>query len=83
MGLLIVAIFLSYSRGSLGAAALGFVMLLGAVAVIGEADTPWRFALLVAPAVLLVLALALGIAAWKRPYASSLRARRGAGRRPL
>ena len=68
---------------ALGAAALGFVTLLGAVAVIAEASTPWRFALLVPPALLLVLALALSIAAWKRPYAPSLAARRDAGRRPL
>ena len=57
--------------GALGAGALGFLTLLGAVAVIAEASTPWRFALLVVPAVLLVLALALSVAAWKNPYAPS------------
>jgi hypothetical protein len=55
--------------GALGAGAIGFLTLMAAVAVIAEANTPWRFALLVVPAVLLVLALALSIAAWKRPYA--------------
>lgn len=69
--------------GALGAGALGFLTLMGTVAVIAEASTPWRFALLVVPAVLLVLALALSIAAWKRPYAPSLGSRRDAGRRPL
>jgi hypothetical protein len=54
---------------ALGAAALGFLTLLGAVAVIAEASGAWRFALLVVPAVLLVLALVLSIAAWKQPYA--------------
>lgn len=57
--------------GALGAAALGFLTLMAALAVIAEASTPWRFALLIVPAVLLVLALALSIAAWKRPYASA------------
>jgi hypothetical protein len=69
--------------GALGAGALGFLTLMGAVVAIAEASTPWRFALLVVPAVLLVLALALSIAAWKRPYAPSLGSRRGSGRRPL
>jgi hypothetical protein len=55
--------------GALGAAALGFLTLMAALAVIAEASTAWRFALLIVPAVLLVLALALSIAAWKRPYA--------------
>lgn len=58
--------------GALGAAALGFLTLMAAVAVIAEASTPWRFALLVVPAVLLVLALALSIAAWKRPYSPAV-----------
>jgi|SRR5687767_5575989 len=69
--------------GALGAAALGFVTLMGVVAVISESTTPWRFVLLVVPGLLLLLALVLSIAAWKRPYAPSLGARRGVGRRPL
>jgi hypothetical protein len=69
--------------GALGAAALGFLALMAAVAVIAEASSPWRFALLALPAVLLVLALTLSIAAWKRPYAPALGSRRGDGRRPL
>jgi len=63
--------------GALGAGALGFLTLMGAVAAIAEASTPWRFALLVVPAVFLVLALVLSIAAWKQPYAPAV----GAGRR--
>jgi hypothetical protein len=67
--------------GALGAAALGFVTLMGAVAAIAEASGAWRFALLVVPAVLLVLALALSIAAWKRPYGPAHGAPRRGGRR--
>ena len=63
--------------GALGAGALGFLTLMGAVAAIAEASTPWRFALLVVPAVFLVLALALSIAAWKQPYGPAA----GTGRR--
>jgi hypothetical protein len=59
--------------GALGAGALGFLTLMAAVAVIAEASTPWRFGLLIVPAVLLVLALVLSIAAWKRPYAPTAR----------
>ena len=58
--------------GALGSGALGFLTLMAAVAVIAEASTPWRFAVLIVPAVLLVLALVLSIAAWKRPYAPSV-----------
>ena len=56
--------------GALGAAALGFLTFMAAVAVVAQASTPWRFATLVVPTALLGLALALGIAAWKRPYAA-------------
>ena len=63
--------------GALGAGALGFLTLMGAVVAIAEASTPWRFALLVVPAVFLVLALALSIAAWKQPYGPAA----GTGRR--
>lgn len=63
--------------GALGAGALGFVTLLGAVAVIAEASSPWRFVLLLVPAALLVLAVVLSIAAWKRPYAPVERSPRG------
>jgi hypothetical protein len=56
---------------------------MAAVAVIAEASSPWRFALLALPAVLLVLALTLSVAAWKRPYAPALGSSRGGGRRPL
>ena len=54
---------------ALGAAAVGFLALMGVVVVLAEAGTPWRFALLGVPILLLVLALVLSIAAWKRPYA--------------
>lgn len=67
--------------GALGAAALGFVTLMGAVAVIAEASGAWRFALLVVPAVLLALAMVLSIAAWKRPYGRAHGAPQRGGRR--
>jgi hypothetical protein len=62
---------------ALGAAAVGFVTLMGVIALITEVDSAWTVALLVVPAAILVLAVVLSIQAWKHPYA-----RDRAGSRP-
>lgn len=61
---------------ALGTAALGFVTLMGVIVLVSEAESSWTIALLAVPAAILVLALVLSIAAWKRPYAQSARSRR-------
>jgi hypothetical protein len=61
----------------LGSAAVGFVTLLIAIAVIDRAGEAWAFALLAVPAAFFLAAGALSISAWRRPYAP---AARGAGR---
>lgn len=58
---------------ALGAAALGFVTLMGVIVLITESSSRWTLALLVVPAAILVLALVLSIEAWKHPYAPASR----------
>lgn len=50
------------------AAALGFVALLGAIALIDAIDEGWRYALLAVPAVFFAVAFVLSVSAWRHPY---------------
>jgi hypothetical protein len=65
----------------LGAAALGFLSLVGVLALATAAGDDRLYVLLVVPAALLAAALWLALAAWRRPYASAARAPRGEPRR--
>ena len=53
----------------LGAAALGFLSLVGVLAVATAADDDRLYALLAVPVALLAAAIWLTLAAWRRPYA--------------
>ncbi|HSK15323.1 MAG TPA: hypothetical protein VK915_04055 [Gaiellaceae bacterium] len=67
----------------ISAAALGFVALLGAIALVDTMEEGWRYALLAVPAVFFAAAFVLSVSAWRHPYeagprpsGSSLEARR-------
>ncbi|HET9213401.1 MAG TPA: hypothetical protein VFN93_01510 [Gaiellaceae bacterium] len=57
----------------LGAAAAGFVALLGVIALVTAADDARLLLLLVLPGALLLAGVWLSIAAWRRPYAPATR----------
>jgi hypothetical protein len=65
----------------LGAAALGFLSLVGVLALATAADDDRLYVLLVVPAALLAAAVWLALAAWRRPYAPAVRAGPGKPRR--